>query len=236
MQKTKENLFWPGFADLMTSLFFIMLVLYVLTFFLLRQQQQELKIKVKDLQEKLNVYDLVEKNLQPLKKDASGLFRYEEKYKRFVLAFDVNFEIGSSDISEQGLVNPWQTLNNINKAGDRLRQLVDSLRQAQDDHPEIKKVSYLLIISGSASHLNIGTEQHDYELSYRRAFALWSYWKARGINFEQPKYQDLVDLQIAGNGWGGIGRFPRDDYNGFWKERKNQRFIIQVVPKIGDAK
>ena len=52
--KTKEtDFFWPSYTDLMTSLFFIMLVLYVFTFVKLRLQQQateEQLNKIKQIQ------------------------------------------------------------------------------------------------------------------------------------------------------------------------------------------
>ena len=84
----KNNVFWISFSDLMTSLFFIMLVLYVLTFVMLKVKEKQLIDMVEDLERKLAVYELVEQNLEPLKKD-SLLFRYEPEYKRFTLAFDV---------------------------------------------------------------------------------------------------------------------------------------------------
>ena len=74
----------------------------------------------------------------------------------------------------------------------------------------MKNVSYLVIISGYASKLIDPKEKNDYVLSYNRAYCLWSYWKKLGIDFEDEKYKGLIDLQISGNGWGGVGRFRRD--------------------------
>ena len=81
--KNKVNFFWPSFTDLMTSLFFIMLVLYVLTYL-------KLSTTIKLQKEKLAIIEAVEENLKPLKND-KVLFTYEEEYKRFKLAFDVKF-------------------------------------------------------------------------------------------------------------------------------------------------
>ena len=97
MKKKGESFFWTSFADLMTSLFFIVLVLYVLTYIMLKKKEKELVNTVADLKHKLEVYELVEQNLKPLKQDTL-LFRYEENYKRFILAFDVNFALGKSQI------------------------------------------------------------------------------------------------------------------------------------------
>ena len=57
---------------------------------------------------------------------------------------------------------------------------------------------------------------------------MWNYWLSKGINFEDNEYKGLIDLQISGNGWGGVGREPIED--------NNQRFLIQIFPKIGEIK
>ncbi len=48
------------------------------------------------------------------------------------------------------------------------------------------------------------------------------------VDFEAIEYNNLIDLQISGNGWGGVGRLEDD--------QDNQRFLIQIFPKIGDIK
>ena len=75
MSSKKSDFFWPSYTDLMTSLFFIMLVLYVLTYV-------RLNTTIKLQKDKLSIIEAVEENLKPLKKDTT-LFRYEEQYKRF---------------------------------------------------------------------------------------------------------------------------------------------------------
>ena len=214
--------------DLMTSMFFIMLVLFVLSY-------ARLKIKVEDLARKLKVYELVEQNLKPLKQDTL-LFRYEDNYKRFTLAFDVNFALSKSKIQRGELNNYDITASKIESVGRQLQKTIDNLARNKSENPTMNNVSYLVIISGYASHLLSGSQVSDYELSYERAYNLWAYWKSIGIDFEDAKYKDLIDLQIAGNGWGGVGRYERDPENFMQNETKNQRFIIQIVPKIGDTK
>jgi hypothetical protein len=233
-QHKKEGFFWASFSDLMTSLFFIVLVLYVLTYVLLKRKEKELQQTVDDLNHKLAVFELVEQNLKPLKQN-NALFRYEERYKRFVLGFDVNFEVKEFAIEEGKLRDFDVTARKIDEVGKQLRITIDSLLSKKKTAPEMVNVSYIVIIAGYASHLKFGFEVDDYELSYKRAFNLWKYWYNNGINFEDSKYKGLIDLQIAGNGWGGIGRFERDPENGMMNERKNQRFIIQIIPKIGNT-
>ncbi len=38
----KKNFFWVGYSDLLTSLFFVMLVLFVVTFIILKKKNDEL--------------------------------------------------------------------------------------------------------------------------------------------------------------------------------------------------
>ena len=218
----RTNFFWPSFTDLMTSLFFIMLVLYVLTVL-------KLNTTIKLQKEKLSIIEAVEENLKPLKNDTL-LFAYEEAYKRFKLAFDVKFNKDKYAVGlDDHLLNPVQTRSMILDAGEKLKVVVDKLKTAKESNPKLKNVSYIIIISGYASNDNTD-KIHNYELSYKRALTLWSYWKENNIDFEAPEYKDLIDLHIAGNGWGGIGRLPGN------QEEDNQRFLIQVFPKIGDIK
>lgn len=225
MKRSRSDFFWPSFSDLMTSLFFIMLVLYVLTYI-------QLKRRNKVLENQVRIIKTVEANLQPLKND-KDLFEYEESYNRFKLAFDVKFEKDKSSILEDGhLVNPVETREKIKQAGIKLKAVIDKLKLEKEKDPTLNKVSYILVIAGYASKdFNPKTKNHNYELSYFRALSLWSYWKDNvGIDFESPEYKNLIDLQISGNGWGGVGRLPRN------QESNNQRFLIQIFPKIGDIK
>lgn len=213
MKAKSKDFFWPSYTDLMTSLFFIMLVLFVLVF--VKQQRQ-----IKDLERQIAIVNAVDENLKPLKSDTS-LFTYEEQYKRFKLSFVVKFLPDKFKISGTDLEQYPITINNIDKAGVKLKSVIDALKDAK-----LKNVSYILVIAGSAS--KTGLEDHNYELSYQRALSLRNYWRSKGIDFEAPEYNDLIDLQLSGNGWGGIGRELND--------ADNQRFLIEIFPKIGDIK
>ena len=220
MKQKNTDFFWPSYTDLMTSLFFIMLVLYVLTYLRLNKT-------IRLQKDKLAIIEAVEQNLKPLKSD-STLFAYEEEYKRFKLAFDVQFKWDKYNIDPAELDNYDETIAKIDSAGRHLMRIIDKLNQEKKTNPHLKDVSYIVVIAGYASISSTGQETHNYELSYHRALALRDHWKSIGVNFEAAKYKDLVDLQISGNGWGGVGR-PKD-------ETANQRFLIQIFPKIGDIK
>jgi len=219
--KGKNDFFWPSFADLMTSLFFIMLVLYVLTYV-------QLKRKNIVLEEKVKIIETVEANLKPLKTDTE-LFTFEEEYNRYKLAFDVKFNTDKSIIlSDADLINPDYTREKIREAGNKLKVVIDGLKLKKESDPSMKNISYILVIAGYASKDKYSKSlPHNYELSYKRALSLWAYWKYTvGIDFESPDYKNLIDLQISGNGWGGVGRLP--------DEENNQRFLIQIFPKIAN--
>lgn len=234
MKKNGHNFFWLSFSDLMTSLFFIMLVLYVLTYITLKKKEEVIQEQVEDLKHKLEVYQIVEQNLKPLKEDTL-LFRYEKEYKRFTLAFDVKFVLGQTGINQNDLENYSYTVVKIDQAGLKLKSIIDNLQIQKSKDTTLSNVSYLVIISGYASHLLSGGQNDDYLRSYNRAYSLWQHWKGIGIDFEDKKYSGLIDLQISGNGWGGVGRFTADPQNHFENETRNQRFIIQIVPKIGNT-
>jgi outer membrane protein OmpA-like peptidoglycan-associated protein len=216
MNSKKTDFFWPSYTDLMTSLFFVMLVLYVLTYI-------RLNTTIKLQKEKLAIIETVEQNLKPLKSDSS-LFKYEKDYKRFKLAFDVKFVNDKAGINENELEDFDNVMIKINLAGQKLRQIIDTLKKHKITDAKQRNVSYILVIAGYASRY--GEENYNYNLSYTRALNLMNHWKSIGINFEAREYNDLIDLQIAGNGWGGVGRAPN--------EYGNQRFLIQIFPKIGD--
>ncbi len=221
MKPARTDDFWPSYTDLMTSLFFVMLVLFILVF--ARQHQT-----IQDLRRKLAIINAVEGTLRPLKGD-STLFRYEEQYKRFKLAFEVRFMNDSFEIRPPGLERFDETVGQLDQAGLRLKAVIDTLKKRKEgsDSAVLRDVSYILVIAGYASRS--GKEGHNDELSYRRALSLRNYWRDKdNIDFESRNYKGLIDLQISGNGWGGVGRLRN--------EQDNQRFLIQIFPKIGDIK
>lgn len=84
-------------------------------------------------------------------------------------------------------------------------------------------IRYLVVIEGMSSRDNYPL---NYELSYERSLALFRFWEQHAIRFDPA----ICEVQIAGSGIGGVGRYSGKN------EFKNQRFLIQVVPKIGEFK
>jgi len=232
MSDGSEDFFWPSFTDLMTTLFFIVLVLYILTIALFKNAQYELKTRIAAQDAQLRIIRTVEENLKPLQKD-STTFIYDPKYKRYQLAFDVRFGISKKDISAAGIKDYGSTISQINELGYKLKTLVEGLRRQKLEDPNLANISYLMVVSGSASDLKGDDAYRNYLLSYERALALHLYWKDElKIDFDAPEYHDIIEFQISGLGIGGVGRIPGTTVE---EEKKNQRFLINVIPKIGDV-
>lgn len=201
MSKKKEsNFFWASYADLMTSLFFIMLVLFVLSVAMLKKQQRATTIE-------LNAIKEVQNAVKELPKE---YFSYQEQHKRFSLNKQIQFDPASSKIKpEYG-----EYLLNVGKS---VQKLIESLKVKYAD----QDIRFMVVIEGMASKDNY---LYNDELSYQRALSLYRFWEKNNIQFDSK----ICELQIAGSGTGGVGReLGRNEY-------KNQRFLIQVIPKIGD--
>ena len=232
MSDGSEDFFWPSFTDLMTSLFFIVLVLYILTVAMLKNSQQAMSMVVVAQEKQLRIIRTVEENLEPLQRDSST-FIYDPKYKRYQLAFDVHFELSRKDISPTGIQNYSSTIVQVNELGHKLNVLVNDLRAQKIQDTTLANISYLMVVSGSASDLKGDDAYRNYLLSYERALSLHLYWKnALGIDFDSPQYHDIIEFQISGLGIGGVGRVSGTTIE---EEKKNQRFLINVIPKIGDV-
>ena len=202
--------FWTSYADLMTSLFFVMLALYAVTFVVLKAEQARYKADA----EQLRKIREIEKALNGIA-EKGGYFAYSEEHKKHILTIEVKFMRGSSDITT---IEEDKRLQLV-AAGRVIMSKIDSINQVE---PNIK---YLLIIEGQASRdQNEGHEYLNYVLSYNRALSLLNFWKKNGINVGEGALKNC-ELLIAGSGEYGT---PRDVEN-----VKNQRFLIHILPKTG---
>lgn len=201
MSKTKNNrYFWAGYADLMTSLFFIMLVLYALTYLKLTNQKKATEEQLKKIQEVQSA----------VKKLPETYFKYDEEYKRFSLKRDIEFDKGSSEFKTE------HDRDYLIAVGQSIYELIQKLKNenAQQD------IQYVVLIEGMASD---DKYPRNHVLSYERALAVAELWKYSDVKLDES----ICEIQVAGSGTGGIGRNTMD-------ETKNQRILIQIIPKIGE--
>lgn len=110
----------------------------------------------------------------------------------------------------------------VDKVGNDLIKILEKLNSN-------KQFSYQLVIEGNAAipwqQLHSGNFNPDnatmYDLSYRRALALYNRWHTKGLNFRQYN----TEIIIAGSGFNGNNRDTKvEDFN--------KRFVIQIIPKI----
>ena len=197
MKYKQSNFFWTSYADLMTSLFFVMLALYILTVAVLRYQQKATEEQLRKIKEIQNATKALPKTY----------FEYQAEYKRFTLKTQVNFPARSAVI-------PARDHAYLIQVGRSIQQLVDTLKVKYKG----ADIKYLIVIEGMASKDNY---VYNYQLSYERALSLYSFWQAVNIKLDPS----ICEVIISGSGIGGVGREK--------VEYKNQRFLIQIIPKIG---
>lgn len=214
MSRKSNDYFWLSYADLMTSLFFIMLVLFVLVVSIMQYQQNQLKLKLAEY-EKIEEIKKAINNLNP------EYFKFDAINKRHELRVNVLFSSGSPKI-------PNAIKPDLYKAGKELSEIINNLSVSDN------KIKYLVIIEGMAARYNSPKQkwknsdpdyiENTYKLSYNRAKALYQFWQSKGIVFDE----DVFEIVLAGSGWYGAGRYKGDE------EGKNKRFLIQIIPKVGE--
>lgn len=220
MAKHKQNdSFWTSYSDLMTSLFFVMLVLFIVCLVKLRNANEEANAQIEEYERILQLKEQFE-----VLTHASSL-EYDSGKKMFY----------AKDFQEKEIFNPF-TGNNMEDASKIKDEYIDIVDTVGNDLIKIleqlnsnKQFSYQLVIEGNAAipwqQLQNGSYNPDnttmYDLSYRRALALYNRWRSNGLNFRQYN----TEIIIAGSGFNGNNRDHRvEDYN--------KRFIIQIIPKI----
>lgn len=211
MAKNKESFFWVSYSDMMTSLFFIMLLLFLLStggMYLQKRATEKEMQKINEIREAAN--QLPEEYFEP------------DENKRWSLkkAYAPKFKAGDWHIEVQ---NDTSSLLNV---GNSLLDVVKRLNEKKYD-PEFDNmdITYLVVIEGMASKDNYFDNDR---LSYTRALMLYYLWKRNGIDFENSQ----CEVQISGSGIRGLGRYNSDGTNPD-QEYLNQRILIQIIPKIG---
>jgi|SRR5690554_180790 len=225
-KKNKGDFFWVGYSDLMTTLFFVMLVLFVLTVVHLKMEQVNLErereqiiAKVEDLEKIVQL----EEQFKPLEKD--GNFIYLEECRKFVarsLRGVEIFEPGKTVILKEHIAATLEV-------GKTIESFLDDLQKTNEDF------SYLLVIEGNMANTFDKKYSKDdingYKISYERALAVYNLWQNNGITFRKNN----VEVLISGSGYNGLCRENRatGDYDAREDvEAYNKRFSIQIIPKV----
>ncbi len=207
MKKGKESFFWTSYSDLMTSLFIIMLVLFVLVIVLLHKRMEATIIEKEQIEKVLEDIKKVEASTRDLEGE---YFSYNKEYEKFILNIDCQFPVREYD---------------INLLDERTRsKLMDAGQQVKDFLEHHSNNQYLVIVEGQASANSEAWTEYNYNLSFQRALSLIKFWATN----PNVKFSDKnCELQIAGSGDGRLSaKTMRESIN-----EKNQRFLIYIIPK-----
>ena len=208
MSFKSENSFWVSYSDLMTSLFLIMVALFAVTSVILVKNYNDTKSKLEDI-------EAIENSIRSMK---GQYFSYDSVHKRHQLNVKVRFDPGKDSIK-------YFYEFPLKKAG---WVLMDTVRAIKEKYPRLN-INFTIIIEGMADTTKYKVSTPDpnkwydnYTLSYRRALSLLRFWSKENVRF--PSY---CDVQVSGSGTGGI----RESVDSL-----NRRFLIQILPKVGDLK
>ncbi len=213
MSSENKSFFWASYADLMTSLFFVMLTLFIVTIVALNGARIDAVERSEELQAKIDKADEINNATRELDSLHSNYFQYFPEYKKHKLGITVSFPVNSASMSNI----PEQTKKDLKQTGQILQKFI---AKTTLNNPNIQ---YLLIIEGQASKDNY---TRNYELSYERALSLKRFWEESGILFNDKNCEVLIcgsgDGRLSGTG------LMREEI-----EVLNQRFLIHILPKPG---
>lgn len=206
----KESYFWTSYSDLMTNLFFVMLMLFILVIALLHREMVQIgkeRDATKAELEKINEIRTAIQNID------TTYFQYDPTYKKHILKTKVKFLKGSSDINDLDIA----TKNELLAVRDTIKSFLDKLISKD------KSASYLLVVEGQASRDKYALNN---QLSYDRALSLFKFWFPDQTNTTLRFFNLPCEVVIAGAGH--MDGKPRDNDNA-----ANQRFLIQIMPQSG---
>lgn len=238
MAKNKhQDAFWLSYSDLMTSLFFIVLVLLIVSLSKIKSDSLNLEIERNEAnarKEKLEQLEAERNEANARKDQLERILQLETQFEKLSQSSDLTYikekkMFVAKDFIGKEIFKPLddkildQFIPTVDKVGLSLQQIIKSLYYSNPN------LSFQLIIEGNAAipWQELQGKSYDpdnismYILSYRRALALYRRWKAQGIDLR--KYN--TEIVIAGSGFNGKNRDSKVEEN-------NKRFIIQIIPKI----
>ena len=205
MAKAKQkDPFWTSYSDLMTSLFFVMLVLFIISFIRIGHQMAEIK-KLDSLLHGANAdKEQLEQVLQLdslfSKLSNNTTLAYDNKGRMFYAKALVGKEIFYPNTS----IIKTEYIGLVDSIGNDIDVVLQKLNQNNQFH-------YQLVIEGTAAipwrELKTANKDNEdmYLLSYRRSLTLYKKWKEQKLDLR--KYN--TEIIIAGSGFNGNNRDNR---------------------------
>lgn len=245
MDEKNNGSFWPSYVDVMTTLFAITLVLFAVSFSRFKIKEEQLQSLVDEYENIITVYSAVGTI------DSTRYFTYNNQYLKHLITIEVEYQekqyrmdMLNLDITNKDSANAIR--EDIINAGNVVKKAIENIENSDTVKNNIK---FLVVIEGQSSKLtfkNANDWMNNYTLSYLRAQYLNEFWKEHGINLDSiPK----CELIICGSGETGVPRVHPNinslelrygkNTKEFWynwasEEKKNQRFLVHIVPVIGN--
>ena len=238
MDGKKNGSFWPSYVDIMTTLFAITLILFAVSFSRFKIKEQQLQLLVNEYEDIINVYSTVSTI------DETKYFGYNEQFLKHLFTVDVEYlqkeyRIDRLKLDQVDKVAADNKRDSIIQAGRIVKETIEKLENSDSNKNNIK---FLVVIEGQSSRVRYAIDDYhnNYTLSYLRAQFLNEFWKENGIDLASiPK----CELIISGSGEDGVPRVvppkatpktPEEMMTWIDAESKNQRFLIHIVPVIGN--
>ncbi len=240
MDGKNNGSFWPSYVDIMTTLFAITLILFAVSFSRFKIKEKQLQTLVDEYENIITVYSTVGAI------DSTKYFGYNKQYLKHLFTVDVKYQTKEFHIEKLDLdpVSAEMKRDSIIAAGEIIKNTILKLENSDSIRDNIK---FLVVIEGQSSKIPFFENdwKNNYTLSYLRAQFLNDFWKDHGIDLASiPK----CELIISGSGEAGVPRVVSNEeelhkrassdaeYKKLWEdeEKKNQRFLIHIVPVIGN--
>ncbi len=234
----------------MTTLFAITLVLFVVSFARFKMKETELSESNKILQTLVDEYENIITVYSTVSKiDSTRYFGYNEQYLKHLFTVDVEyqtkeFHIDKLKLDETDPAAANKVRRDIIDAGNLVKSTIQSIEANDSADSNIK---FLVVIEGQSSKISFyeSAWKNNYTLSYLRAQYLNEFWKKNGIDIDAIPRCELI---ISGSGEQGVPRnvpdvntlrktYPNQiEFQKAWSEieMSNQRFLIHIVPVIGN--
>lgn len=251
MKKDRTKFFWISYSDLMTSLFFVMLVLFAISMVkltssdpdilkkeneLLRTHVDSLKNQEKDLREQMDTLQSNNEDLKERLAEAIITIDQQREYINIVQQFRPLKESGKFEYLPKSSKYVAKDFLGIeifdpdkgvilpqyrDKTIDIGNEIVKVLKSLKEANPQY---SYILVIEGNTANDPGKPYSKDAVGSYRLSYerALAVYTLWKNSGIDLRQYN--TEILLCGSGMNGWDRDP--------EERNNKRFSIQIIPRI----
>lgn len=238
MDGKNNGSFWPSYVDIMTTLFAITLILFAVSFSRFKMKERNLQFLVNQYEDIINVYSTISSI------DSTMYFYYNAQYLKHLFTVNVEYQqkeyrIDKLKLDLENKVGADNKRDSILKAGEIVKETIMKLESSDSLKNNIK---FLVVIEGQSSRVRFDVDDYhnNYTLSYLRAQFLNKFWKDNGIDLASIPRCELI---ISGSGEDGVPRVtpsieaprtPEETEQWIADESKNQRFLIHIVPVIGN--